>query len=435
MTNPSQYDHLVHIETHDELRLYELIPNVVWVFDIDKHGWWWGNSAAVEFWGLGSLQALIDKDLSGDTQGARDRTLQTFELAARDGLTVDPWTTYPNGKPKTLLMMHRAVLLGPDRHRGIIAYINEQVNMGEQPENLLLMEAMRYTRVPATTFTLEGDPVVENPAATDAYNYLFDQPLDEGSCAFVARFADPAEGRACLKKIQAGEEGRCDYIMQTSAGPRRHSLDIRRTRHPLNGDFLFLVVEYDFTELYDALEAVEAARAELHDIAMKDALTGVHSLHYMQEAARTEMAHALRQQHSLWLMFIDLDGFKSINDTFGHSAGDEVLCEVARRLQAVIRSEDLLARIGGDEYVVLLSHANTEADTTLVATRILNALEQPVSIEGVQASVSASIGIARFPQDGQDLETLLKAADGAMYQVKKSGKNDFVYVQGRGRGE
>ncbi len=429
MINLSQYDHLVHIETKEELRLYELIPNAVWVFDIDKHGWWWGNSAAVAFWGLDSLQALIDKDLSGDTQGARDRTLQTFELAVREGLTVDPWTTYPNGKPKTLLMMHRAVLLGPDRHRGIIAYINEQVNMGEQPENLLLMEAMRYTRVPATTFTLDGDPVVENPAATDAYNYLYNQPLDDDSCAFVARFADPALGRACLKRVQAGEEGRWDFIMQTAKGLRRHSLDIRRTRHPLNGDFLFLVVEYDFTELYEALEEIEAARAKLHDIAMKDALTGVYSLHYMQEAAKTELAHAARHQQTLWLMFIDLDGFKSINDSLSHSAGDEALCEVARRLQAVIRAEDLLARVGGDEYVVLLSHASTKADTTAVAQRILDCLQAPISVEGELASVSASIGIACFPDDGEDLESLLKAADAAMYRVKKGGKNGFVFVQ------
>ncbi len=428
MAYRSQYDHLVHIETHDELRLYELIPNVVWVFDLDKHGWWWGNSAAVQFWGLGSLQELIDKDLSGDTQGARDRTLQTFELAVKDGLTVDPWTTYPNGKPKTLLMMHRAVLLGPDKHRGIIAYINEQVNLGEQPENLLLMEAMRYTRVPATTFTLEGEPVVENPAATDAYNFLHEQAQSEDSCAFVARFADPEEGRACLSNIQAGEEGRWDFIMQTAEGRRRHSLDIRRTRHPLNGDFLFLVVEYDFTELYDALDEVEAARARLHDIAMKDALTGVHSLHYMQEAAKTEIAHAERHGQTLWLMFIDLDGFKSVNDTLGHSAGDAVLCEVARRLQAVVRSEDLLARIGGDEYVVLLSHANTERDTISVANRILQTLAVPIPVGETGANVSASIGIARYPQDGQDLEALLKAADAAMYRVKKDGKNDFVFV-------
>ncbi|MBP0047944.1 GGDEF domain-containing protein [Marinobacterium sp. AK62] len=427
MSSVHEYNHLVHIASHDELRLYELIPNVVWVFDLDKHGWWWGNSAAIKFWGLDTLQDLIDKDLSGDTQGARDRTQQTFELAVRDGLTVDPWTTYPNGKPKTLLMMHRAVLLGPEKHRGIIAFINEEVNMGEQPENLLLMEAMRYTRVPATTFTLEGMTVVENPAATEAYPPA--QFSHAAECPFVARFADPEEGRACLQRVQAGEEGRWDFIMQTSIGPRRHSLDIRRTRHPLNGDFLFLVVEYDFTERYEALEAVEVARARLHDMAMKDALTGIHSLHYMQEAVQTEIAHAERHQHRLWLMFIDLDGFKGVNDSLGHAAGDAVLCEVAQRIQSVVRAEDLLARIGGDEYVVLLSHDHSEADTTAVASRILEMLEQPISVGPHQASVSASVGIARYPDDGRDLDALLKAADKAMYHVKNSGKNGFVFAQ------
>ena len=428
MASAHDYNHLVHIQSHDELKLYELIPNVVWVFDLDKHGWWWGNPAAVEFWGLDSLQALIDKDLSGDTQGARDRTRQTFDLAAQDGLTVDPWTTYPNGKPKTLLMMHRAVLLGPEKHRGIIAFINDQVNLGEQPENLLQMEAMRYTRVPATTFTLEGHPVVENPAATDTY-----PPARFGSathCPFVARFANAEEGQACLEKVQAGEEGRWDYIMQTSNGHRRHSLDIRRTRHPLNGDFLFLVVEYDFTERYEALQAVEDARARLHDMAMKDALTGVHSLRYMQEAVQTQIAHAARHHHKLWLIFVDLDEFKSVNDRLGHAAGDTVLREVAQRLQSVVRNEDLLARIGGDEYVVLLSDAETEADAQAVAERFMEVLKKPITVLDHTLYVSASMGIAGYPNDGEDMDALLKAADKAMYRVKHGGKDGFVFAEG-----
>lgn len=422
----NKYDHLVHIQSHDELNLYELIPNVVWIFDLDKHGWWWGNQAAIEFWGLKNLQALIDKDLSGDTQGARDRTLQTFELAAKDGLTTDPWTTYPNGKPKTLLMMHRAVLLGPEKHRGIIAYINEQVNMGEQPENLLLMEAMRYTRVPATTFTLEGQPVIENPAATDAYKHLHTQQSSKTCSPFEDRFVNPEDGRACLERIQNEEEGRWDFIMKTSLGERRHSLDIRRTRHPLNGDFLFLVVEYDFTDLFNALEEVESSRAQLHDIAMKDTLTGTYSLHFMQDAAKKAIAHALRHDHILRLMFIDLDGFKSVNDSLGHDAGDAVLRETAQRIQAEIREEDLLARIGGDEFVVLLLQANDEQDTVVVADRILDALKAPVCIGDIETKVTASIGIASCPEHGTDLNSLLKSADGAMYQVKRRGKNAYL---------
>jgi diguanylate cyclase (GGDEF)-like protein len=395
------------------------------VFDLDKHGWGWGNQAAIDFWGLGSLQQLIDKDLSGDTQGARDRTKQTFDLAAKEGLTVDPWTTYPNGKPKMLMMTHRAVLLGPEKHRGIIAYINEQVDLGQQPENLLLTEAMRYTQVPATTFDLNGNAVIENPAATEAYNHLVD--VEGGDC-FVTRFANRGEGEALLAKIQAGEEGRWDCIMQTGKGERRHSLDIRRTRHPLNGDFLFLVLEYDITELYQALEEVEAASARAHDIAMKDTLTGVNSLHYMQEASAKEIDLAIQNNQSLWLMFIDLDGFKSVNDSFGHDAGDDVLREVAKRIQAEIRVNDFLARIGGDEFVVLLSHSHNQQDAATVSKRILESLQKPISISAGVVTVSASIGVANYPHHGSDLEELLKAADKAMYRVKKAGKNGFAYA-------
>ena len=426
MSPTHSHNHLTHISSPEELALYELNPNVVWVFDLDKHGWWWGNSAAISFWGLDSLQSLLDKDLSEDTQGARDRTRQTFERAAQEGVTADPWTTYPQGKPRTLLMMHKAVLLGPEKHRGIIAFINEQVSLGEEPENLLLMEAMRYTRIPATTFTLEGRVVVENPAATELYSH---NRLSNGNqCAFVTRFADHEEGALCLDRIQSGAEGRWDYIMQTSAGNRRHSLDIRRTRHPLTGEFLFLVLEYDFTERYDALEAAEDARARLHDMAMKDALTGVHSLNFMQEAVQNKINHAAQNQHALWLMFVDLDGFKRVNDSLGHAAGDKVLRMAARRIQSVIRTEDLLARIGGDEYVLLLSHAHTEEDVEAVAKRIVAALEQPVEVYENDVQVSASLGIARYPDNGDNLDELLKAADIAMYYVKQHGKNGYSFA-------
>ncbi|WP_246589784.1 GGDEF domain-containing protein [Marinobacterium ramblicola] len=248
------YSHLVHIHSHDELALYELIPDVVWIFDLDKHGWWWGNSAALRFWGLDTLEQLIDKDLSGDTQGARDRTLQTFELAAKNGLTIDPWTTYPNGKPKTLYMRHRAVLVGPERHRAIIAYINEEVSLGETPENLLLVEAMRYTTVLVTSFTLDGNIVIENPAAT-------------------------------------GLE------------VRRHTLDIRMTRHPLSGEFLILVAEYDVTDLHAALDEAQRAQSELQHLAHHDALTGIPSLHYLSVSALSLLAQAQRHERRarIWI--------------------------------------------------------------------------------------------------------------------------------------
>ncbi len=428
----ADYSHLVHIGGHDELQLYELIPGVVWIFDLDKHGWWWGNEAAIKFWGLECLEDLMNKDLSEDTQGARDRTKQTFDLAVKKGLTIDPWTTYPGGKPKTLFMMHRAVLLGPDKHRGIIAYINEEVNLGETPENLLLTEAMRYTMVLVTSFTLEGEPVVENPAATESYKSLNRMAMPEGLSTFAARFQDPKEGTLCLQKALEEKGGRWTHMMRTDDGVRRHTLDIRMSRHALSGDYMLLVTEYDVSELYDALEKAKQAEEKLRTMAHYDALTGIPNQYLFQETARNCLAQADRHGHQVALLFIDLDGFKLVNDTWGHAIGDEVLKEVARRLDGSLRDSDLIARMGGDEFVLLATEVHNRQDVEKVAQKVVAALSDPVQLDidgqSAFACTGASVGIAMYPNDAKDVKSLLKIADGCMYQIKREGKSNYVFA-------
>ncbi|MEH6628174.1 MAG: GGDEF domain-containing protein [Motiliproteus sp.] len=423
-----KYSHLTHIQSRDELTLYDLIPNVVWIFDLDCHGWWWGNPPALRFWGLETIEELIAKDLSGDTQGARDRTAQTFELAAKNGLTVDPWTTYPNGKPKTLHMMHRAVLVGPDKHRAIIAYVNEEVDLGAEPENLLLVEAMRYTTVLVTSFTQEGKPVVENPAATAAYKHIDTKNLPEGVTPFSARFANPMDGETCRKKALEEKGGRWEYFMTTTGGVRRHTLDIRITRHPLTGDFLLLVVEHDITLLHDAVNAAKEAQEKMRRMAHYDALTGLPSLHLMTENALLLISQVARSKQRLSVMFIDLDDFKAVNDTYGHDAGDQVLKEVASRLAKTLRKSDQVSRIGGDEFVMLQTNAKTNEDVAQVARKIIDQLSVPFEVAGGTVELGASIGIAFYPEHGDDLESLLKAADQSMYKVKKAGKNSHHFA-------
>lgn len=430
----SESDQLVHIKSHEELVLYDLIPDVVWVFDLDKHGWWWGNKEAIKFWGLDSLEELINKDLSGDTQGARERTVQTFELAARNGLSIDPWTTYPDGKPKTLYMRHRACLLGPERHRGIIAYVNEEVNLGETPENLLLVEAMRYTTVLVTCFTFDGQVVVENPAATDAYKHLPIE-LSPAACSpFSQRFDDPEEGQRCLTKAREQKGGRWTHVMQTSFGLRKHTLDIRITRHPLTGEFLILMAEYDVTEYYQALDKAEEVQSELRRMAHYDALTGLPSLYFLLEHAEIFFATAQRNKEKIAVLFIDLDGFKKVNDTWGHAIGDRVLIEAAKRTSKHLRRSDQAVRIGGDEFLVLLGGINQPEDAAEVAQKLIDSLEQDIQFDGddkddICARISASIGISFYPDHGSDLERLIKVADTEMYKVKNSGKGNYCIAR------
>jgi len=423
----NHYDHLIHIRDHSDVDLYELIPDVVWIFDLDKHGWWWGNSAALKFWGLNTLEELINKDLSGDTQGAKDRTAQTFELAATSGLTIDPWTTYPNGKPKTLYMRHRAVLVGPDKHRAIIAFINEEVNMGDIPENLLLVEAMRYTSVLVTSFNFAGDPIVENPAATEAYKHLSRQNLPEGNSFFTSRFSNLEEGQKVLAQAIEEKGGQWTCDVNTSVGCRKHSLDIRMTRHPLTGEFLLLMSEYDVSALHSALEAEKTAQDKLRQLAHYDAVTGIPSLHYLLEKEEELIAKAKLQKQLLSILYLDLDGFKQVNDNYGHEAGNQVLTSIAERLHAKVEDVGQIVRVGGDEFVIWIDRMNNRDEVLTLANDILNVVLEPVKIDDTNKTVqvSTSLGVAYYPDHGEDMKSLIQTADSTMYQVKKQGKSDL----------
>lgn len=126
-------------------------------------------------------------------------------------------------------------------------------------------------------------------------------------------------------------------------------------------------------------------------------------------------------------MSLDLDKFKSINDTFGHDAGDQVLKSVSSRLAGIIRASDTLARVGGDEFILVMMETNHVGDATAIAQKILDSFSVPHSIEGHQLQLSTSIGIAIYPEDGQDLETLVKKSDAAMYYSKGHGRNQFKF--------
>jgi len=123
------------------------------------------------------------------------------------------------------------------------------------------------------------------------------------------------------------------------------------------------------------------------------------------------------------MLFIDLDRFKPINDTYGHAIGDIVLRKVATRLTKILRSSDSVCRLGGDEFVILLESSATEEGAELVATKAIEVLNEPIDADGHACSIGASIGISIFPRDCQDAETMLRHADIAMYEAKKKGRN------------
>jgi diguanylate cyclase (GGDEF)-like protein/PAS domain S-box-containing protein len=159
--------------------------------------------------------------------------------------------------------------------------------------------------------------------------------------------------------------------------------------------------------------------------AYHDMLTGLPNRLLLRDRLSVAMAHAQRRRQHLALMFLDLDHFKLINDTLGHSTGDRLLQDLAQRLGGCVRQDDTVARVGGDEFTLLFPGLGKGLDAVRMAQKILKSLAQPFFLEGHELHVTASIGIAIYPEDGKDAETLLSNADGAMYRAKDLGRNNY----------
>ncbi|WP_198242945.1 GGDEF domain-containing protein [methane-oxidizing endosymbiont of Gigantopelta aegis] len=160
-----------------------------------------------------------------------------------------------------------------------------------------------------------------------------------------------------------------------------------------------------------------------------DQLTGLYNRNYLMTRLTQDVASSQHKNQPFALIFLDLDGFKYVNDSLGHALGDALLCEVARRLRSKVRASDVLARLGGDEFVVILGEVNSPEIIEQRAEAILQAINQIHQVDGYPVEISCSIGISLFPDDAQDVETMLKYADTAMYEAKAAGKNMIQFYQ------
>ncbi|MFA5825537.1 MAG: EAL domain-containing protein [Gallionellaceae bacterium] len=164
---------------------------------------------------------------------------------------------------------------------------------------------------------------------------------------------------------------------------------------------------------------------QLERIAHYDALTGIPNRTLLNDRMKQAIARTAREKNMMAVCYLDLDGFKPINDTVGHDAGDHVLIEIARRIQNTLRGGDTVARLGGDEFVILLLGLERGEECNITLERMLAVIAEPIDIKGNSFSLSASIGVSIYPLDEEDTDTLLRHADQAMYVAKQSGKNRF----------
>jgi diguanylate cyclase (GGDEF)-like protein len=391
----------------------EQLSTPLWIFDIDRSRVVWANKAGLDVWDADTLVELSARDLGLDMSvSVATRLRQYQEDFERRGATFSElWTLYPKGKPKTLRVAYSGIKL-PDGRVGM--FCEAAPYHAETPETLRSAEALLHANVMISLYDKLGQPLYRNPAAR--------ADVGVSDVPFVSRFVDQEDHLKLIASLYRTGEARIVARVRAADGVRWHEITARECSDAVTGSPAILISEVDVSDLKHAEERA-------HFLALHDVLTGLKNRTFVQQEFCNVLSGAKSQGESVGLLFIDVDRFKDINDSLGHAVGDQLLIEVACRLRTSVRETDIVARSGGDEFLVLFREPISRDYLGGVAARIRDDLSRPMIIETQELQVTASIGISVFPVDGADIEALMKSADLALYQAKEAGRNCHIYFR------
>jgi diguanylate cyclase (GGDEF)-like protein/PAS domain S-box-containing protein len=263
---------------------------------------------------------------------------------------------------------------------------------------------------------VSGEIMAANPSALAYYGYP-----SERIVGATIRLIDAMPPEALSQELQLAQHEDRHYFnfQHRLANGVLRDVEVYSTPIEQDGKMLLFSIVHDITARKQAQEQI------LH-MAQHDALTGLANRALFSDRLQRALANARRDRTALGLMFIDLDKFKPVNDQFGHEMGDLLLQEVAQRMLASVRDSDIVARVGGDEFVVLLRNVAGEPEALAIAEIMRTSLEQPFVLSGQTVRIGCCVGVALYPQHGADDLTLFKNADQAMYQAKENGRNQVA---------
>lgn len=330
------------------------------------------------------------------------------------------WTVLSGGLLFTLLL---AGYLTISRHR--MAHIERLMLAQTQAEKKLRLAAKVLENTPEGVMVTDTDLTIisVNPAFTKTTGYREDEALGH-----TPRLLHSGRHDSNFYKI----------MWQSLKGSGRWQGEIwnRRKDGDIYPEWLNICAIHDaaghtehYAGIFSDLSSQEHIRKRLHDLAYNDALTGLPNRELFNDRLNNSLIQAQRSGKSMALLFLDLDRFKMINDTLGHSTGDELLIGVAKQLATCVRKSDTVARLGGDEFTLILNETNQPADAAQVAEKIIALFSQPIRLADKELFITASIGISHYPLDGNNSETLIKNADTAMYCAKEAGRNNYRFYK------
>ncbi|MCW2239038.1 PAS domain S-box protein [Azospirillum canadense] len=413
--------------------LIESIPDIV--FFKDTSGTYLnGNHAALEYAGGAAENALGLRDSDLFDAETAERRRRGDQVAMEQGSTrSEEWSVYPDGR-KVLLETVKApcrdangTVLGVV---GIARDITERRRAEDQlRQERTLLQGLIDAIPDAILFKEPNGQMRKVNKAFAAWFGLAPENLSglSGDDIWPPQLAEDVRRQDTLV-LTENQALRKEMTIPRATGD---TVDVEMIKVPIyddDGDLLGLVgIGRDITKRKQIEAELRRSEAEKGHMAHHDALTGLPNRRLFFDRLDLAMARAQRCGHSVALLFIDLDGFKKVNDTHGHDCGDHVLRIAAARIVDCLRKSDAVARIGGDEFTVTLEDVALASDASRVADKIIDAVSVPIPVHGRTAVIGASIGIALYPSDGQDAHALLNAADAAMYRAKQAGRGKRVF--------
>ena len=348
------------------------------------------------------------------TRGERKNIDITYRLKARDGRYI--WFRDVGA------LVLSEVLSQPKRLAGTYSNIDESINT--QTKAQLFGEAFEHTRDWVVIFDTNFKPVIANNAFKEALDIASSENITD---QLESIFSEQRRALHCtmksMRKLLPGEHWSGEAEISSISG-RRYEVNIGITAvcnsQATTEISRYLVILSDITKQKHAQDA-------LVQLANYDSLTGLPNRTLLLDRVQHAFEQASRDHSSLCLFFIDLDRFKQINDSLGHEAGDTLLQIIGKRIEKILRKSDTVARLGGDEFVVMIEKIEAEKDIAHLANQMIIELARSVTLKNQIVSVSASIGIALYPDDASTPTELLKNADIAMYHAKELGSNNFQY--------
>jgi diguanylate cyclase (GGDEF)-like protein/PAS domain S-box-containing protein len=267
---------------------------------------------------------------------------------------------------------------------------------------------------------MEMNVLSANPAFERLLGYPLEEVIGKNLDEMIAPSQFWDQANQYTQHVLCGEKVNCSVVRKRKDG-NLIDLDLFGVPVILDGKQIGVL------GIYNDISERKRNEERLQYLATHDSLTGLPNRSLFQDRLQNALERAQRNHKSLGILFMDLDGFKQVNDAYGHEIGDMVLRIVSQRLSSLLRASDTVARLGGDEFAFILDHTMKRSDALMIAERILEVLKAPIRVKDQNVSISASIGISLCPQDGANADDLMRNADHAMYAAKGQHVNLVKY--------